>query len=208
MTGAGLGRDARGPGLALAIAGVVLFGAGVLLWFSPVWDGALYRALRLDGEIWPARIGRITRMGGFAVLGPVALIVVVALWLRGKRGAALWLAVTIASGRIAIELLKLAVHRARPPEAGWWVRVDSWSFPSSHTAGTMLTCVALALLARRRAPWLSAAIAAGVLIGWSRVALGVHWPSDVLAGWGFGLFWAGAALGLAGGNINARHPLR
>ena len=60
----------------------------------------------------------------------------------------------------------------------------------------MLTFLALAMLARtHHRPALTLAIVAACLVGWSRMALGVHWPSDVLAGLGLGMLWAGAAQG-------------
>ena len=72
--------------------------------------------------------------------------------------------------------------------------VSSFSFPSSHSAGSMLTCVALAqLFTLRGHSLMGPAIAMGIAVGWSRIALGVHWPSDVIAGLGFGMLWVGVA---------------
>jgi len=60
----------------------------------------------------------------------------------------------------------------------------------------MMTCVALALLFGRGDGPVLLALFAAAFIGWSRVALGVHWPSDVMVGWGIGLVWLGLALSL------------
>ena len=66
------------------------------------------------------------------------------------------------------------------------------SFPSGHAANSMITFLALALIlapARYRAAAIAAATAASVLIGSTRPLLGVHWPSDVVGGWAFGIAW-------------------
>ncbi len=178
----------------LVPAGLALFVAGVLLWQIPATDLALHRALLFHaGGPWVAPMIWFTALGGFLVMGPVALVAAALLVWRGERPRALWLATTIAIGRLIVEGMKLLVERPRPPQADRLEFVTSWSFPSSHSAGTMMTTAALVLLAGGRWPaWLAMILATGA-IGWSRVALGVHWPSDVLAGWGFGLAWTGAA---------------
>lgn len=176
------------------VAGIALFVAGLALWLVPAFDLWLHHGLLLDAAS-PAVRGalRLSVLGGLLVMGPVALAMVAWLAGRGERRQALWLFATIASGRLLVEGVKLLVQRPRPPLAERLESVGSWSFPSSHSAGTMMTAAALALLAGGRWPaWLAAISAAGA-VGWSRVALGVHWPSDVLAGWGFGLAWVGAA---------------
>lgn len=180
----------------LIVAGVLLVVAGLLSWATGL-DLVLHPMLRLSPAsplLWP--VAHVTNLGGFLVMAPLALLVTIALLVRGRRDAALWLFVTVASGRLVVEGLKLIVMRARPPLADHLERVTSWSFPSSHSAGTMLTCLALALVSGRRGPPF-VAIACAVLIGWTRVALGVHWPGDVLAGWGFALLWLGLAMRFA-----------
>ena len=59
-----------------------------------------------------------------------------------------------------------------------------------------MTCVALALLFGRGDGAILVALLAALFIGWTRIALGVHWPSDVMAGWGIGLVWIGLAMGV------------
>ncbi len=81
-------------------------------------------------------------------MGPVALAVTLLLLVRGERREALWLFATIAVGRLIVEGGKELVHRPRPPIADRLEHVTSWSFPSSHSAGTMMTALAIALVAR------------------------------------------------------------
>ena len=177
----------------LLISGASLTLLGLLLWCAAPIDLAIHHATLLARQGWVVRQALwFTSLGGLLVMGPVALLA--AGWLVWQRrgGAALWLTLTITSGRLVVEGVKLLVQRPRPPITDRLELVTSWSFPSSHSAGTMMTCAALAMLWGRQAGWVVALIAAGA-IGWSRVALGVHWPSDVLAGWGFGLLWVGVA---------------
>ena len=177
----------------LIVAGVVLLLAGLLLWWAAPADLALHHAMLLarNGR-WVRRAVWLTALGGFTVMGPIALIAMAVLLWRRRWRVALWLLVTVASGRLIVEGLKLIVRRPRPPVLDRLELVTSWSFPSSHSAGTMITCAALALLWGRPAGWIAALLVA-LTIGWSRAALGVHWPSDVLAGWGCGLLWIGVA---------------
>ncbi|MDH7641113.1 phosphatase PAP2 family protein [Sphingomonas oryzagri] len=177
----------------LLIIGVLLVLAGLLLWWAAPVDLAIHHAAGLARQGWAARQAVwFTALGGLLVMGPVALLAAGWLFWRRRKHEAMWLVLTIASGRLVVEGVKLLVQRPRPPIADRLELVTSWSFPSSHSAGTMMTCVALAMLWGRPAGWIAALLVAGA-IGWSRVALGVHWPSDVLAGWGFGLLWVGAA---------------
>lgn len=178
---------------AFLVAGVVLVILGLLCWQSG-WDLPLHRLLRLPGKAWPDRIVRLSALGGLVVMGPIGLTAVTFLLLRGRLADAVWLLATVASGRLAVEGLKLLVMRPRPPVVDRLELVKSWSFPSSHSAGTMMTCLALALLIGGRPRAIFAALTVALIIGWSRVALAVHWPSDVLAGWGIALLWLGLAL--------------
>jgi undecaprenyl-diphosphatase len=176
----------------LAIAGLLLIAAGIACWATGL-DDDLRLLLRLPpASAWRQVVVGLTFLGSLLVMGPIALLAVVILLVRGQRRAAVWLLVTVTSGRLAVEGLKLVITRPRPPIAERLDAVTSWSFPSSHSAGTILTCLALAMLAGTR--WaLAGALGFAVLIGWSRLALGVHWPGDVLAGWGFAMLWVGVA---------------
>jgi undecaprenyl-diphosphatase len=187
------GMIARRISLSLILAGTILTLSGLLLWRAAAFDLALHHMLLLTrGGGSVRRTLWFTALGGLVVMGPVALAAVAVLMWRKRMGQALWLVLTIATGRLVVEGLKLLVERPRPPVIDRLELVTSWSFPSSHSAGTMMTCAVLALLWGRPVGWWMALLVAAA-IGWSRVALGVHWPSDVLVGWGFGLLWVGAA---------------
>lgn len=180
----------------LPMLGMISLLAGALLWLRHAsLDLPIFEALRLDARSdWAPFVVGLTRLGGFAVLGPLGLAIAGLLASRKRGREALWLVLTIASGRLMIEALKLLFGRERPPLSGQLASVTSYSFPSSHSAGTMLTMLALAMvLPVRGSLMLLPALAIACVIGWSRIALGVHWPSDVLAGLGFGMLWVGTA---------------
>jgi undecaprenyl-diphosphatase len=157
-------------------------------------DRALYEALYAGRR--PVLLG-IAR--GFTFLGEPTLLIgaglLLALWLwhagRGRMGAALLL-VTM-TGRILSEAQKHWIARVRPELEPHLVVVKTSSFPSGHAASSMIfyLSIALALTAHSRGRFVAAgaAILLSLMIGTSRVMLGVHWPSDVIGGWAFGLLW-------------------
>jgi undecaprenyl-diphosphatase len=146
----------------------------------------------------------VTELGGWRVLTALTVIFAGTLLLRGhSRRALLFLASTL-TGRAMVELQKWLSARARPEEEHL-VDVTSLSFPSGHSANSTVFYVAIALLlapllpsapARRTLLILAAAIPFAV--GLSRMMLGVHWPTDVVGGWAFGLFWTFLFLRLGG----------
>jgi undecaprenyl-diphosphatase len=88
---------------------------------------------------------------------------------------------------------KFSIERARPTLEPHLVVVKTWSFPSGHAASSMIFYLTLALALAPEGRWrriaAGAAILLSLLIGVSRVMLGVHWPSDVVGGWSFGMLW-------------------
>jgi len=142
----------------------------------------------------------------FTFLGDWSTVVAVALaatgWLlfqRDYRSALTLLAATFL-GRGLVILQKLYFARLRPEEEMRMVDVHSLSFPSGHAANSMITYLSIALLLAppdKRTAAAAAAIGLSLLIGCSRPMLGVHWPSDVVAGWAFGLLWVMLVLGVA-----------
>jgi undecaprenyl-diphosphatase len=139
----------------------------------------------------------ITPLGGYAVVILISLAVIGYLLMDGKRGAALWVLVSVSGGAALSNLLKFAIERPRPDLVARLVEVNTTSFPSGHATLAAVTYLTLgALLSRVEAQRrvkiyvLTVAVALTVLIGVSRIYLGVHWPTDVLAGWCVGAAWA------------------
>jgi undecaprenyl-diphosphatase len=136
---------------------------------------------------------------GFTYLGNWPTVVVATVlgagWLlyRGKRRAALLLLVASFTGRGLVILEKAYFARLRPEENLRLAEVHYQSFPSGHAANSMIVYLGLALLAvddpAHRRPAVAAALLLTFLVGLSRPMLGVHWPSDVIAGWAFGVLW-------------------
>ena len=110
---------------------------------------------------------------------------------RGRLGLALFLIAML--GRGLSEVQKYWVARVRPDLEPHLVVVKTSSFPSGHATSSMVFYLALALALTAGKSWhrqaAAAAILLSLLIGASRVMLGVHWPSDVVGGWAFGLLW-------------------
>lgn len=162
---------------------------------DPLIANALYVG---SSHTFTAFARMLTGLGSWHVLVPVAIAGSAALFRRGgRRSAALLLAVVLA-GRVAIELQKLAIARVRPELNQQLVHVISLSFPSAHAANSAITYLIVALLLGRRQAGLLFAAGLTLAIGISRVMLGVHWMSDVIGGWSFGLFWLVATQPLFG----------
>ena len=139
----------------------------------------------------------ITALGSAAVLVPTVTIIVGFLVLSRRFAAALFLAVSSLGGATLNELLKTFYGRTRPEEPLRLIDIDSLSFPSGHamSSATIYLTIAVLLtrLADRRLEDLyifSAALLLSGAVGFSRVYLGVHYPTDVVAGWAAGVAWA------------------
>lgn len=138
-----------------------------------------------------------TALGGTPVLVLVWLLAASHLLVLRKWGTALLLTVSVGGGLLLAFGFKRLIDRPRPDVVPHAVEVLTMSFPSAHatmSAVLYLTLGALiASLQRTRGARLHVMAAAAlltVLVGASRVYLGVHWPSDVLAGWALGVAWA------------------
>jgi undecaprenyl-diphosphatase len=139
----------------------------------------------------------ITALGGFTVLTLVTIVAVVAFAMHRRWKHAGVMAGTILLAQFCSRLLKNFYDRPRPDLAPHLVEVYSASFPSGHSmlsAATYLTLAALIahLEVTRRARVMVFVLALLLIfaIGFSRVYMGVHWPSDVMAGWCAGAAWA------------------
>jgi undecaprenyl-diphosphatase len=150
------------------------------------------------GPRWVLEMARdITALGSIAVLGIVSFVVVAYLLLARSDAAALLVLVAVLGGMTINSLLKIQFARPRPDLFVPAAKVFTASFPSGHAALSAITYMTLAALLARmtvsrrlRVYFVAVAITLTFMIGVSRVYLGVHYPSDVLAGWCIGSAWA------------------
>ena len=150
------------------------------------------------GPLWLQEAMRdITALGGFTLLTIIVIAAVTALLLHKRRLPAAVLTATVILAHLSSDVLKIFYDRARPDAALHAVRVYSQSFPSGHATMAATTFLTLAVIVstletsrRDKLVAFALAAAATIAVGFSRVYLGVHWPSDVLAGWIAGGSWA------------------
>lgn len=171
----------------------------ILMWFRDVADPSSPL-----GPSWFVEAMRdVTALGSFTVLGIIVVGLVFQLLLSGAPRTALFVALSVIGGTIISTVLKALFDRPRPDLTGT-VEVFTASFPSGHaTASAVVYLTIGAILAERAATWglrafyIGIAVLLTLLIGSSRVYLGVHYPTDVLAGWSIGTAWALLCLALA-----------
>jgi undecaprenyl-diphosphatase len=168
---------------------------GLILWRDPKEFGPL-------GPSWVAEAVRdITALGGVILRIFFAAAALTALVFLGLKREALKLFGTLASGWLVGVMIKAIVGRSRPEIVPHLTEAGGMSFPSGHSFNAAVVYIAMALafaaLSRRRSVrWtvIGCAFAASLLIALSRVWLGVHYPSDAVAGWLGGAGWAFIAL--------------
>jgi undecaprenyl-diphosphatase len=150
------------------------------------------------GPLWVQEMARdITSLGSVTVLGLLSSIVVAYLFLTKSRGAAFLVLVAVLGGVAVNSILKIQFARPRPDLFIPAVKVFTASFPSGHATFSAITYMTLAALLARmttsrrlRYYFVTVAVALTFMIGISRVYLGVHYPTDILAGWCIGSAWA------------------
>jgi undecaprenyl-diphosphatase len=195
--------------LAFAAAVLMLAGFGVLAEevvegdLQP-FDRAVLMALRVPGDPanpigppWFEEAARdVTALGSFTVLGILTCVIAGYLMLTGRARTGWFMAASAAGGALLSTVLKVIFDLPRPDLTGV-TRVFTASFPSGHaTASAAIYLTIGALLAaratrrREQAFYLVVAVLLMLLVGLSRIYLGVHYPSDVFAGWLIGAGWA------------------
>jgi undecaprenyl-diphosphatase len=168
------------------------FDRTVTLWFRA--NGNIAEPV---GPVWLQEAVRdVTALGSFTILGLIVIATVIYYALEGKRATATFVAVAVVSGTVLSNLLKDVFDRPRPDvEAA--TRVFTSSFPSGHSALSAVVYLTLGVLLaestsapRLRRFFVGLAIFLTIAVGISRIYLGVHYPTDVVAGWSLGTAWA------------------
>jgi undecaprenyl-diphosphatase len=169
------------------------------------FDEAVLLAFREDadrddprGPVWVEEIARdITGLGGTAVLTLLTLAVTGLFLLQRKWHLAIYVAAAVVTGTILSHLMKAGFDRPRPDLVAHGQHVYTASFPSGHSMVSAIVFLTLgALLAgtlkkrTERTYVMVLAVLLALMVGLSRVYLGVHWPTDVLGGWAVGTGWA------------------
>ena len=191
--------------IALGVLGFALIADETFEGETRGFDESILLALREPGDasnpigpVWfEHAVADITALGGYVVLTLLVVGVAVYLLAAGKRGTALLVVGAVGSGTLLSEGLKLGFARPRPDLVAHLAEVQSASFPSGHAMVSAIAYLTLGVILarahqRRRTKILvmTYAITLTLLIGLSRIYLGVHWPTDVLAGWALGAAWS------------------
>lgn len=206
------GRLRPGSALGLSLTGQLLLLALAGWAFGSILQDVLAREelVRLDTPIWSFVVDHrvewltsamrgVTLLGSAAVLVPVTLAAGLAARLRSRSWTPLAVLVAAFVGAVVLaDVVKALVGRPRPGAAEL-VPSGGFSFPSGHAAQATAVFCALAYLVaaaveswpRKVAAWTVAAVVV-MLVGFSRLYLGVHWPSDVLGGFALGGLWLAA----------------
>ncbi|MFJ8433623.1 phosphatase PAP2 family protein [Kitasatospora sp. NPDC094019] len=175
-------------GLFAALAALVQTGWGPLAWFDRELTRDLHR-YAADHTVWTASVQMFSDIGGTITMRGVLGAVTLWLWLIGARTLAGWVAAQTLIGWGGQWVLKLSFGRQRPAFSDPVAHADGPAFPSGHAMASVITCAVLVGLlwprARRagRATACTTAALTVLAIGASRIFLGLHWSTDVLAGW-------------------------
>lgn len=205
--------QAIGPVLVLAIAGFGVFSflsiadevaegeiRAIDEWLFYLFRNAADPSDPLGPPWLEEAAAEITALGGYPVIVLAVLIVVGLLLVTRRYGPAIYTVLSVGVGSLLSHVLKLLYERPRPNLVEHLDVVHTASFPSGHAMVGTVAYLTLAALVTRffddlrvRIYVVAVALAMAMLIGLTRVYLGVHWPSDVAAGWALGTAWASFA---------------
>jgi undecaprenyl-diphosphatase len=197
--------------LCIAISGVCLLGFIELaedFAYSPAIVGVDQRvqaaALSWRYPLLTTVMRVFTLAGGTVFVTSMTAALAAWLWARSRRQGAIFAFVGVAGGVLLSTVAKGAFGRQRPPAASALVDLpSSYSFPSGHSMASFCLAVVIGTLAVRsdarpviKAAMVAACVLYAALVGLSRVYLGVHYPSDVVASWLLGGFWMALVIGV------------
>ncbi|MGO9262637.1 MAG: phosphatase PAP2 family protein [Bryobacteraceae bacterium] len=178
---------------AAAIGGLLVFGAmayplvrGEAIGFDLPVRAAIH------GWAFPAltvAMRMITMLGSQNLLAALGAILVWRFVKRGERQSAYLLAAGSLSAEALSELLKVLIHRPRPEVFFGLVPAETYSFPSGHAFVPAVYFGILAGILAAGARWRAAVVVLAAVLGFSRVYLGYHYPSDVVGGWALAVVW-------------------
>lgn len=198
-------QDLRRPLLAGAFVAAMAFvflklGSEVLEGETQGFDQRVWvlaQTLRSQYPLLTLIMRDLTSLGSTAVMTLITAVTVVYLALVGSRRMAALVLSAMLSGSALVVVIKDLFARARPDLTLTDLVVSGMSFPSGHTSMSAIAFLTMgALIAatqrrtRERIYILSIAGLLTLLVGLSRIALGVHWATDVMGGWAFGAAWA------------------
>lgn len=205
-----MSRLERWTMIAIGTAAAALFafaklGEEMIQGDTSVFDEHVLLALRTPGHpadpVGPDWVEEMMR--DFSALGSTGVLILVTLGFVGffllqrRRPMAMMMAGSVGSGMVVSQVLKWKFDRPRPDLVPALTRVYTLSFPSGHAAMSAVTYLTIGVLCARaqlrtavKGYLPGVAIFLTLIVGVSRVYLGVHWPTDVLAGWAGGAAWA------------------
>lgn len=194
--------------VAIGVGGFVSLADEVFEGDSHQIDEQILLSLRTPGDpsdpigpSWFEEAGRdVTALGSVSALMLFTVAMGGYLFFKNQRWVAVFVVVAILTGTAASTLMKSSFNRPRPELVPHETQIYTKSFPSGHSAMSSLVYLTIgAVMARserdRRTKiyLITVPVIVSLLVGVSRVYMGVHWPTDVLAGWLFGVTWASAS---------------